>query len=102
MKFYSLSLFSRNESEIEMTGNREVKVKYVKMTQDREVKFQKKNFSRIETLAGHGGFSLGSVLWVLVSLCLYKTFGLNFADVTLADDDTNSILTDDVNRAIWS
>ena len=25
----------------------------------------------------------------------------NFADVTLADDDTNSILADDANRAIW-
>ena len=39
-----------------------------------------------------------------VSMSIYyiKTFGLNFADVTLADDDTNSILTDDVNRAIWS
>ena len=27
VNFFSLSLFSRNESEIEMTGNREVKVK---------------------------------------------------------------------------
>ena len=26
----------------------------------------------------------------------------NFAYVTLADDDNNSILTDDANRAIWS
>ena len=26
------------------------------------------------------------------------TFGGNFADVTLADDDTNSILADDANR----
>ena len=25
----------------------------------------------------------------------------NFVDVTLADDDTNSILADDANRAIW-
>ena len=25
----------------------------------------------------------------------------NFAYVTLVDDDTNSILTDDANRAIW-
>ena len=31
-----------------------------------------------------------------------NTFGWDFADVTLADDDTNSILTDDANRAIWS
>ena len=38
--------------------------------------------------------SLGSCLWVPVSLCHslppYKSFGLYFADVTLADDDTNS------------
>ena len=46
--------------------------------------------------------SLGSGLWVSVSLCLSQTFGWNFADVTLADDDTNSILTDYANRAIWS
>ena len=26
----------------------------------------------------------------------------DFADVTLADDDTNSILTDDANMANWS
>ena len=25
----------------------------------------------------------------------------NFADVTLADDDTNSMPADDANRAIW-
>ena len=42
--------------------------------------------------------SLGSGLWVR---CLYvKNFGWNFADVTLADNDTNSILADYANRAI--
>ena len=46
--------------------------------------------------------SLGSGLWVLVSVTPYKTLGLDFADVTLADDDTNSILADDANRANWS
>ena len=35
--------------------------------------------------------SLGSGLWVQVSL--------DFTDVTLADDDTNSILANDANRA---
>ena len=37
-----------------------------------------------------------------VSLCHYKSFGRDFADVTLADHDTNSILTDDANRAAWN
>ena len=42
--------------------------------------------------------SLGSGLWVPVSLTeLFE----NFTDVTLADDDTNSILADDANRATW-
>ena len=45
--------------------------------------------------------SLGSGLWVPVSLTPYlhtsKSFGWDFADVTLADDDTNSILADDTN-----
>ena len=46
-------------------------------------------------------------LWgpVYGSRCLYlppyKTFGWDFADVTLADDDTNSMLADDAYRAIW-
>ena len=50
MKFFSLSLFSRNECEIEMTGNQENfslslfsrSESEIKMTQDRdrEVKFQ--------------------------------------------------------------
>ena len=44
--------------------------------------------------------SLGSGLWVPASVPTYNTFGLDFADVTLADDDTNSILADDANRAI--
>ena len=37
------------------------------------------------------------------SRCLYLCTSTlwNFADVTLADDDTNSILADDANRAIW-
>ena len=43
--------------------------------------------------------SLGSGLWVPVSVC-HRAFW-NFADVTLANDDTNSILADDANRAIW-
>ena len=45
--------------------------------------------------------SLGSGLWVPVSLTpsLQDLFE-NFTDVTLADDDTNSILADDANRAI--
>ena len=42
---------------------------------------------------------LGSDLWVRVSLSLY-TFGANLTDVTLADEDTNSTLTDNANRAI--
>ena len=37
-----------------------------------------------------------------VSMSLHTRTLLNFADVTLADDDTNSILADDVNRAIWN
>ena len=41
-------------------------------------------------------------LYVTPSLPPYKTFGWNFADVTLEDDDINSILADDANRAIWS
>ena len=43
--------------------------------------------------------SLGSGLWVPVSLTPGALW--NFADVTLADDDTNSILANDANRAIW-
>ena len=40
----------------------------------------------------------GPVLWVPASLFPYihTTHLLNFTDVTLADDDTNSILADDV------
>ena len=46
--------------------------------------------------------SLGSSLWVPVSVCTYvRELCENFADVTLADDDTNLILADDANRAIW-
>ena len=41
VNFFSISLFSRNKSEIKMTRDRH-----------REEKFQKK-FSRIETLTGH-------------------------------------------------
>ena len=35
-----------------------------------------------------------------VSMSLQELFQ-NFTDVTLADDDTNSILANDANRAIW-
>ena len=41
--------------------------------------------------------SLGSGLWVPVSVCLSESFGWNFADITLADDDINSIPADDAN-----
>ena len=37
-----------------------------------------------------------------VSLCHYKSFGRDFADVTLADHDTNSILADNAKREIQS
>ena len=40
--------------------------------------------------------SLRSGLWVSV----YLQDLVNLADVTLADDDTSSLLTDDANRAI--
>ena len=43
---------------------------------------------------------MGSDLWVRVSLTHSLMF-VNFVDdVTLADEDTNSILTDNANRAI--
>ena len=41
--------------------------------------------------------SLGSDLWVLMSVTL-RGFA-DLTDVTLADEDSNSIPTDDVNRA---
>ena len=41
--------------------------------------------------------SLGSDLWVLMSLTPRRFADLT--DVTLADEDSNSIPTDDVNRA---
>ena len=41
--------------------------------------------------------SLGSVLWVLMKLTP-RPFA-DLIDVTLADEDSNSIPTDDVNRA---
>ena len=34
-------------------------------------------------------------------LSMSGSFGRDFADVTLADDDSNSMLADDANRAIW-
>ena len=45
---------------------------------------------------------LGSDLWVCLSLTnkQTKTPFANLTDVTLADEDTNSILTDNANRAI--
>ena len=43
--------------------------------------------------------SLGSGLWVPVSLCLYvQELCENFTDVTLADVDTKLILSDDANK----
>ena len=42
--------------------------------------------------------SLGSDLWVLMSL--HPGAFADLTDVTLADEDGNSIPTDDVNRAI--
>ena len=42
--------------------------------------------------------SLGSDLWVLMSLT--ERLFADLTDVTLADEDSNSIPTDDVNRAI--
>ena len=42
--------------------------------------------------------SLGSDLWVLMSVTP-RGFA-DLTDVTLADEDSNSIPTDDVNRAI--
>ena len=41
---------------------------------------------------------LGSDLWVRVSLT-HRGF-VDFTELTLADEDTNSILTDNANRAI--
>ena len=41
--------------------------------------------------------SLGSDLWVLMSV--QDSFA-DLTDVTLADEDSNSIPTDDVNKAI--
>ena len=41
--------------------------------------------------------SLGSDLWVLMSLS--PRLFADLTDVTLADEDSNSIPTDDVNRA---
>ena len=43
---------------------------------------------------------LGSDLWVLMSLTPTRFSFRNLTDVTLADEDTNSIQTDDVNMAI--
>ena len=48
--------------------------------------------------------SLGSDLWVLISVrpshTVCDTPFANLTDVTLADEDSNSIPTDDVNRPI--
>ena len=44
--------------------------------------------------------SVGSELWVLMSLSQYRTMCRLNSDVTLADEDSNSIPADDVNRAI--
>ena len=42
--------------------------------------------------------NLGSDLWVRMSVT--KRAFVDLADVTLADEDTNSILTENTNRAI--
>ena len=60
----------------------------------------------IKNLKDH--YSLGSFLpdpgvpgvWSMGLGFCHRPFW-NFADVTLADDDTNSILADDASRAIW-
>ena len=45
--------------------------------------------------------SLGSDLWVLLSLTKFKVYLFaDLTDVTLADEDTNSILTDNAKKAI--
>ena len=46
--------------------------------------------------------SLGSDLWVLISLSpsIHPRLFADLTDVTLADEDSNSIPTDDVNKAI--
>ena len=59
-----------------------------------------KIFKNLKTHFYRTQVSLGSGLWVPVSLSNSKTFGWDFTDVTLADDDTNSIVADDANRAI--
>ena len=43
---------------------------------------------------------LGSDLWVQVSLTDSLMFLVDLTDVTLVDEDTNSILADDTNRSI--
>ena len=42
--------------------------------------------------------NLGSDSWVRMSV---RNVWLDLTDVTLADEDTNSILTDNANRAMW-
>ena len=58
-------------------------------TKDREILLLQTNFNKIA---------------ILVIVCCTSVQHLfeNFTDVTLADDDTNSILADDANRANWS
>ena len=60
-----------------------------------EVKDRLNNVKKTAHLANIGfpyrtQVSLGSGLWVLVSL-VQTYFGWNFSDVTLDDDDTNSM-----------
>ena len=43
---------------------------------------------------------MGSDQWVLVSLKVTTTPCADLTDVTLADEDTNSIQTDNANRTI--
>ena len=47
--------------------------------------------------------SLGPDLWVLLSLTKFKVYLFaDLTDVTLADEDTNSILADNAKREIQS
>ena len=44
--------------------------------------------------------SLGSDLWVLISLKSLEDYFADLIDVTLADEETNSIPNDEAKRAI--
>ena len=57
-------------------------------------------FMRIHVLIFIGPRYLGPDIWVQVSGCLTPRRFADLPDATLADEDTNSILTDNANRAI--